>query len=57
VRGERRFLERALDAPQRLALRLPLPENARIVVRGSFGFLKQVLRSRALELRRARPRA
>jgi hypothetical protein len=54
--GERGVLERALGVPERLALRLPLPPNARIVVRGSFGFLKQVLRSRALRLRRGRAR-
>jgi hypothetical protein len=57
MNGERGALERALGVPERLALRLPLPPNARIVVRGSFGFLKQVLRSRALGLRRARTRA
>jgi hypothetical protein len=48
----RGVLERALDAPERLALRLPLPPNGRIVVRGLFGFFKQMLRSRALRLGR-----
>ena len=47
-------LERALGLPERLLLRLPLPQNGRIVVRGSFGFLKQLLRSRTLGLRRGR---
>lgn len=48
----RPFLERALDVPERLLLRLPWPPNARIALKGSFGFLKQIARSRALRLDR-----
>jgi len=44
-------IERALDAPQRWALRLPWPPNARIAIKGVFGFLKQILRSRYLGFR------
>jgi hypothetical protein len=40
--------ERLLDRPERIALWLPWPENGRIVVRGLFGFLRQVVRSRSL---------
>jgi hypothetical protein len=47
-------IERALDAPQRWALRLPWPPNARIAIKGVFGFLKQILRSRAHGLRASR---
>jgi hypothetical protein len=46
-RRRRPSIERALDAPQRWALRLPWPPNARIAIKGVFGFLKQILRSRA----------
>ena len=56
MNGERRALERALDLPQRWVLRLPLPPNGRIVVRGTFGFLRQILRSRALRLGRGASR-
>jgi hypothetical protein len=45
-----------LGVPERWLLRLPLSPNARIVVRGSFGYAKQLLRSRALGLRGARTR-
>lgn len=48
----RPFLERALDVPERLLLRWPWPPNVRIALKGSFGFLKQVVRSRALRLDR-----
>lgn len=41
-------LERALDVPERLLLRLPWPPNGRIAIRGLIGFLKQMARSRAL---------
>jgi hypothetical protein len=52
--GPRPVLERALDLPQRLALRVPWSPDARIAIRGVFGFLKQIARSRALGLS-ARP--
>jgi hypothetical protein len=53
----RPVLERALDLPQRTALRLPWPPDARIAIRGVFGFLKQIARSRALGLRARPPRS
>jgi hypothetical protein len=55
MRGDGRpRLERALDVPERMLLRLSGSANGRIVVRGLFGFLKQVVRSRALGLGRRR---
>lgn len=47
-------LERALDVPERILLRLSRSANGRVVVRGLFGFLKQIVRSRALGLGRRR---
>ena len=44
-------LERVMDAPERALLWLPWPSTARIILKGSFGFLRQILRSRALALR------
>jgi hypothetical protein len=44
------------DVPERVLLFLARSPNARIVVRGSFGYVKQLLRSRALGLRRGRAR-
>lgn len=41
-------LERILDGPERVLLRLPWPSSARIILKGSFGFLRQILRSRTL---------
>ena len=49
--GVRPLMERCLDLPQRLVLRPSWPEDARIAIRGIFGFLKQIARSRALGLR------
>jgi len=46
-------LERALDGPQKALLRLPWPSTAQIVLKGSLGFVRQVLRSRKLGLRRS----
>jgi hypothetical protein len=48
------LLERLLDGPERALIRFPWPSTARIVVTGSFGFLRQMLRSRALGLRGGR---
>jgi hypothetical protein len=48
----RPLLERVLDAPQRLVMRLPWPPNGRIAVQGIFGFLKQLARSRSQRLTR-----
>jgi len=42
------LLERKLDGPERALLRLPWPSTARIILKGSLGFLRQILRSRAL---------
>jgi len=42
----RPVLERALDVPERALLWLPWPSTPRIIFRGSFGFLKQIIRSR-----------
>jgi len=44
-------LERALDTPERALLRLPWPSTARIVLKGSLGFVRQILRGRRLGLR------
>ena len=44
----RTLVERLLDGPERAILWLPWPANARIILRGSFGFVRQVLRSRVL---------
>ena len=52
------LLERVLDGPERALLRLPWPSTARIILKGSLGFLRQVLRSRSLGAsawRRSRP--
>jgi hypothetical protein len=43
-------VERLLDGPERAILRLPWPANARIVLEGSFGFVRQMARSRALRI-------
>ena len=40
-------LERLLDGPERVLLRLPWLSSARIILKGSFGFLRQILRSHA----------
>ena len=56
-RDRRPVLERALDFPQRLALRVSWPPDARIAILGVFGFLKQIARSRALGLRARPPRS
>jgi len=45
------LLERLLDGPERALLWLPWPSTARIIVKGSFGFVRQILRSRASGLR------
>ncbi len=50
-RGRRSLVERALEVPEGALLWLPWPSTARIIVTGSFGFLRQVVRSRALGLR------
>jgi len=47
VPGGPTLLERVLDGPERALLRLPWPSTARIILKGSFGFLRQILRSRA----------
>jgi hypothetical protein len=49
-------LERACGRAERILLRLRPSPNASIVVRGTFGFLKQLLRSRALERSASRSR-
>ena len=49
---QRPVLERALDVPERALLWLPWPSTPRILFRGSFGFLKQIIRSRSLGARR-----
>ena len=41
------LLERVLDGPEKALLWLPWRSTARILLKGSFGFLRQVLRSRA----------
>jgi len=51
----RSFAERALAAIQERLLRFPWPPNGRIVLRGSFGFLMQIARSRAGDRRRGFP--
>ena len=48
VRDGPTLLERVLDGPERALLRLPWPSTARIILKGSLGFLRQILRSRAL---------
>jgi hypothetical protein len=50
-------LERALDLPERVLLKLPLEADGRMVVRGLFGFLKQILRSRGMKARPTRSSA
>jgi hypothetical protein len=40
-------VERLLDGPERAILWLPWPANARIVLEGSFGFVRQIARSQA----------
>jgi len=47
-------IERGLDGPQRALFRLPWPSTARIVLKGSLGFVRQILRSRRLGLRSLR---
>jgi hypothetical protein len=47
-------LERVLDGPEKALLRLPWPSTARIILKGSLGFLRQILRSRALGPSRSR---
>jgi hypothetical protein len=42
------LFERLLDGPERALLWLPWPSSARIILKGSVGFLRQILRSRAL---------
>jgi hypothetical protein len=46
----RPVLERALDVPEKALLWLPWPSTPRILFRGSFGFLKQIIRSHMLGL-------
>jgi hypothetical protein len=48
VPGGPTLLERVLEGTERALLRLPWPSTARIILKGSFGFLRQILRSRAL---------
>ncbi len=43
-------MERLLDGPQRVILWLPWPANVRIVLEGSFGFVRQIVRSRRSQL-------
>ncbi len=50
-RAGRSLVERALEVPEGALLWLPWPSTARIILKGSFGFLKQIIRSRALGLR------
>jgi hypothetical protein len=40
-------LERVLDGPERVLLWFPWPSTARIVLKGSLGFVRQMLRSRS----------
>lgn len=47
---DRPLLERALDGPEKTLLWLPWPSDLRIILKGSLGFLRQVLRSRTLAL-------
>jgi len=47
---DRSALERLLDGPERALLWLPWPSTPRIILKGSLGFLRQILRSRALDL-------
>jgi hypothetical protein len=49
-RPGRPVLERVLDVPEAALLWLPWPSTPRIVLEGSFAFLKQILRSRSLGL-------
>lgn len=51
VPGGPTVLERVLDGSERALLRLPWPSTARIILKGSLGFLRQIPRSRALRLR------
>jgi hypothetical protein len=46
--ADRPLLERSLDGPEKVLLRLPWPSDVRILLKGTLGFLRQVLRSRAL---------
>lgn len=55
VSGRLSPLERVLDRPERALLWLPWPSTPRIVLMGSLGFLRQILRSRALSLRSGDP--
>jgi hypothetical protein len=48
-------LERALDRPERALLRLPWPSTARIILKGSLGFVRQILRGRRMGLRAGPP--
>jgi hypothetical protein len=49
---DRPLLERALDGPERALLWLPWPSDVHIILKGSLGFLRQMLRSRVLGRRR-----
>jgi hypothetical protein len=46
MRGGPTPLERLLDGPEKALLWLPWASTARIILKGSFGFLRQILRSR-----------
>jgi hypothetical protein len=49
---DRPLLERALDGPEKTLLWLPWPSDLRIILKGSLGFLRQVVRSRTFGPRR-----
>ena len=49
--GHRSTLERVLDGPERVLLRLPWPSTPRIILKATLGFLRQILRSRISNLR------
>lgn len=54
ARVGRTQVERLLDAPERALLSMPWPATARIILKGSLGFVRQLVRSRALGLRAVR---
>ena len=45
--AKRPVLERLLDGPERTLLGLPWPSTARIILKGSLGFVRQIVRSRS----------
>ena len=48
VNYRRSSLEKVLDGPERALLWLPWPSTPRIIIKGTLGFLRQMLRSRRL---------